>query len=153
MSWYGHTLAGAPGTPTERECPFSPSIKFSRQTKRTCARRKKGAQLNGYRIYFLNEQRGIIGAHRFLADDDETALWIAARLHDACSDACDGFELWYMARRVGRGDGAAWPVETCEAVNERRQRLLAEAEEALHHSASRIAASRRLLESLKRKQL
>jgi hypothetical protein len=106
--------------------------------------------MGGYRIYFLDEQRRIRAAQWFMADDDVAAMWIAERLSDACSDVCPAFDLWYMARRIGGGNGAARTVMKAEAVNERCQEMLVSVEESLRDSASRIAASRRLLDSLKR---
>jgi len=102
--------------------------------------------MDPYRIYFLDGASRIQSAHWFEAADDETAMWIARRLSDACSDVCLGFDLWHMARRVG---GSDTPVrETAEAVDERSQEMVAFLEETLRDSHIQIAASKRLLEKL-----
>jgi hypothetical protein len=49
--------------------------------------------MSAYRIYF-RIQDNIHGRRNFKADDDVTATRIARVLYGACSDVCDGFELW-----------------------------------------------------------
>jgi transcriptional regulator with XRE-family HTH domain len=101
---------------------------------------------NGYCLYFLNAEQGIEAAHPLEAEDDATALWIAERLYQACSDVCASFELRQGARDVG----GAPLAETGEAAVTLRQEMLVRHEEALRDSSVRIARSRELLKALER---
>jgi transcriptional regulator with XRE-family HTH domain len=103
---------------------------------------------NGYCLYFLNAEQGIEAAHAVEAEDDATALWIAQRLFQACSDVCASFELWHAARNVGGVNGGASPGEEHEAAIAIRQALLVRHEETLRDSSLRIAKSRQLLHQL-----
>ncbi len=98
-----------------------------------------------YRLYFLDANRSVTGAHWLNADDDETALWIAERLHQACSDVCSGFELRHLARPVV---GVAHPAATAEAATARRQEMLAQHIEMIRSSGLAISRSRKLLASV-----
>jgi transcriptional regulator with XRE-family HTH domain len=101
---------------------------------------------DGYCLYFLNAEQGIEAAHPLEAEDDATALWIAERLYQACSDVCASFELWQGARDVG----GAPLAETGEAAVTLRQEMLVRHEEALRDSSVRVARSRELLKALER---
>jgi len=103
-----------------------------------------------YRLYFLDSNRAVTGAHWLNAEDDETALWIAERLCQACSDVCSGFELRHLARRI---DGIARPVGMAEAETARHQEMLAQHMEIIRCSGLTISRSRKLLDSItQRKQ-
>jgi hypothetical protein len=104
--------------------------------------------MDAYRIYFLDGSGRICAAQWFQAQDDQSAMWIAEHLSDACADVYPRFELWHMARHLSGGSGLRPTTLTPEAVNQKRQDALASAEETLRDSASRIAESRRLLERI-----
>jgi len=96
-----------------------------------------------YRIFF-RAQGAIVGRDDFEAESDEIATTIAEALCDACSDGCDGFELWQGSRAVNarhaslvQVDGARLTAQTQEAVVQH--------EELLRDSQWAVAKSRRLL--------
>lgn len=55
-----------------------------------------------YRLYFWAAGR-IVGRQDFDAEDDRAAGAISAQLFDACSDKCEGYDLWSGQRRVPVG--------------------------------------------------
>jgi hypothetical protein len=107
--------------------------------------------MNGYRIYFVDVGRTIRAARWFEAEDDASALWVAERLADACSDVWHGFELWHRARRIHGGNGSTGPTESIACVNTRlREEVFVSVAESLLDSVHPIASSRRLTESINR---
>jgi hypothetical protein len=50
-----------------------------------------------FRLYFLDWRDRIAARDEFEADDDQSAMTIAASLHDAFSDCSPRFELWQGA--------------------------------------------------------
>jgi transcriptional regulator with XRE-family HTH domain len=112
--------------------------------------RPMGDDTKAYRIYFLDTAGRIDGIYWFEAEDDQTARWIADRLHRACSDLCASFELRQGPRDFAATDSGARPAKTVEEVVAQSQEMLIRHEEALHASSLRIAKNRRLLEALER---
>ena len=52
-----------------------------------------------YRMY-LRTRKDIVERRDFEAENDELAASAAATVFEACSDRCDGWDLWDGARRV-----------------------------------------------------
>jgi hypothetical protein len=102
--------------------------------------------MNSYRIYFWS-QAAIVGRDDFEAKNDESALWMAELLCEACSDRCDSFDLWQGRRRVGSSLSGprAGVVEMTPQIQEELRRR----QEAIRDSRWPIAESRRLLERIR----
>ena len=64
-----------------------------------------------YLLFFLGESGGVIGSHDFEASSDPIATAIAVLLSDACSDVCDGFQVWRGKQRVA----SLWPMNGASA--------------------------------------
>jgi hypothetical protein len=105
--------------------------------------------MNRYRLHLFDAQERMRVGHWLQAEDDDTALWIAEHLYDACSDVFASFSLWHRERSVMSRRPPRPRAQTSEDVVERRQRMLAFHEEALLDSACRIEASQRLLDRLR----
>lgn len=105
-----------------------------------------------YRLYFLDWKSRITARDDFAAEDDQSALPIAALLHDAFSDCSPGFELWQGARRLvpENHQGSAKPRQCITAITLRMQEMVLEREEILQQSRWSIATSRRLIDRLDR---
>jgi hypothetical protein len=104
--------------------------------------------MSAYRIYF-RIQDNVHGRRNFEADDDVTATRIARVLYDACSDVCDGFELWQGKREIHARQPhhqRANLVDLTEAL----QNVVLETEEHIRKSRWMIAQSRRLVQILDR---
>src|SRR5258705_7005437 len=103
-----------------------------------------------YRIYFVDPQHDLRWPYDLYAQDDAHALALAHAAGDACSDVQISVELWQGARRIA-GTSSRRP-ETIRAHWEElpidEQQSLLQIEEALLHSGTKIARSRRLLERL-----
>lgn len=108
-----------------------------------------GAMLTTYRIQFRGPSGEMLGRADFQGEDDRDAMVTAALLYRACSDLCDGFELWQAARRVDVLFGTRIKIRSGE-LNAKRQEAVAESEERLRDSHWAIAKSKRLLEQLRR---
>ena len=101
-----------------------------------------------YRMYFVDRLQEFRWPYDLHADDDAHALSLAHASQDACSDVQIGVELWQGARRIAgtsnrrpaaiRANWEELPVES--------QVCLLQIEEALLHSGTMMARSRRLLE-------
>ena len=103
-----------------------------------------------YRMYFVDRQQGMRWPYDLHAEDDAHALALAHATQDACSDVQIDVELWQGARRIA-GTSNRRP-ETIRAHWEElpidKQMSLLQIEEALLHSGTMIARSRRLLERM-----
>jgi len=55
-----------------------------------------------YRVYFLSRNGDIRNVDEFVVTDDDTALALADRVHEAVSDLYAGYELWQDSRRIYR---------------------------------------------------
>ena len=99
-----------------------------------------------YRAFFLGESGGVIGSHDFEASSDPIATAIAILLADACSDVCDGFQVWREKQRVG----SLWPMNGASESIAARMSTVAR-KTALEHehlillSRSRVSQSKKLL--------
>lgn len=96
-----------------------------------------------YRVFFLGESGGVIGSHDFEAPSDPIATAVAVLLSDACSDVCDGFQVWQGKRRIA----ALWPLNGATRaiavrMNEAARKIATECERQLLRSRSRIAESK-----------
>jgi hypothetical protein len=104
--------------------------------------------MSAYRICF-RIQDNVHGRENFEADDDVTAIRIARVLYDACSDVCDGFELWQGKREIHARQPhhqRANLVDLTEAL----QNVALETEEHICKSRWMIAQSRCLIQILDR---
>lgn len=104
-----------------------------------------------YRMYFVDRQQKIRWPYDLHAEDDARALVLAHASRDACSDVEIEVELWQGARRIA-GTSNRRPETTrthWEELPIDKQQSLLQIEEALLHSGTKIARSRRLLERLK----
>jgi hypothetical protein len=99
-----------------------------------------------YRIYF-RQGHMVVGRDDFDIDSDASAVIVGRTLFDACSDACNSFDLWQGERQID-----PWRPGELKAlgrdVTEHRQRVIAESEERLRDSRWAIASSKRLLERI-----
>ena len=102
-----------------------------------------------YCMHFLSRS-GPAGKHYYEADGDHEAVAIAGLLYDACSDACDSYEVWRDLDPVyAPYTTAARPIETMGQLSKRLQELLVNNEERIQASRWAIAKSERLLERMK----
>jgi hypothetical protein len=101
--------------------------------------------MRSYRVYFRTAWGTIGGRDDFMAEDDGTALSIAAMLYDACSDVCETFELWDGIRRVDIAARSGTAL-TVEQMDEDLEGIVLEHEIALRDTIWAVAQSRRLLE-------
>jgi hypothetical protein len=102
-----------------------------------------------YRMYF-RDAAGISGRVEFDAEDDRVAMITAELLADACSDKCNGFEVWQDTRQLcDRRTLPPFPPVTLSELSERSQAIVIETEEVIKNSAFVIASSRLLLANLK----
>lgn len=102
-----------------------------------------------YRMYFLGRTGAILGRDDFAAESDGSAILIAEVLCAACSDVCDGFELWQGTRRVDE----SFPMRrlvTVEHIALSAQETVLQREIAIRDSSWVIAGSARLLEQTRR---
>ena len=103
-----------------------------------------------YRIYFVDRLQNFRWPYDLHAQDDAHALSLAHASQDACSDVQIGVELWQGARRVA-GTSHRRPetirVHWEDLPVESQERLL-QIEEALFHSGTMMARSRRLQERM-----
>lgn len=103
-----------------------------------------------YRMYFVDRQQKFRWPYDLYGEDDAHALTLAHASQDACSDVQIDVELWQGARRVA-GISTRRPetirVHWEELPVESQQRLL-QIEEALLHSGTMLARSRKLLERM-----
>jgi hypothetical protein len=90
--------------------------------------------MNSYRIYF-RRQAAIVGHDDFEAENEESAMWMAELLCEACSHRGDSFDLWQGTRHVGSSLSGprASVLETAPRIlEELRQR-----EEAIREAGGR----------------
>lgn len=101
-----------------------------------------------YRVYLLQATDQILAAETLSATDDHEAIAIAATVHDACSDACGGYEVWRGAERIaGTHAGRISARSTTLAdLTERHQQSVIDLEERMQRTFSILAKSRRLLQ-------
>ncbi|HMI94974.1 MAG TPA: hypothetical protein VK479_00580, partial [Micropepsaceae bacterium] len=104
-----------------------------------------------YRMYFVDRQQKMRWPYDLHAKDDAYALALAHASQDACSDVETDVELWQGARRIaGTSNRRQDSIRThWEELPIDKQQSLLQIEEALLHSGTKIARSRRLLERLK----
>src|SRR5690348_13100135 len=101
-----------------------------------------------YRIYF-RDGGGICGRDDVDAEDDGTALTIAEFLFEACSDSCNGFEVWHKTRQVwDRANSLPRATLSLTELSLKTQAQVLEREDAIQRSNWAIARSRRLLRRL-----
>ena len=103
-----------------------------------------------YRMYFVDRLQQVRWPYDLHAENDAHALTLAHASQDACADVQIAVELWQGARRIAgtsnkrpeavRGNWEELPVD--------RQETLLQIEEALLHSGTAIARSRRLQERM-----
>jgi hypothetical protein len=104
--------------------------------------------MSTYRMYFRTTGQ-IRGREDFEAADDVAAIRIARVLYDACSDVCDGFDLWQGKRQL-RARQPHHQLASLANLMEAHQQLAIETEEHISQSRWLIAQSRRLIETLDR---
>jgi hypothetical protein len=101
-------------------------------------------------MYFVDRQQKIRWPYDLHAEDDAHALALAHASQDACSDVEIDIELWQGARRIAGTSNRR--AETMRANWEElpidKQQSLLQIEEALLHSGTKIARSRRLRERM-----
>jgi hypothetical protein len=97
-------------------------------------RTKGWAAMTVYRIYFTTFNGRIVGRHDFAADDDATAARIGYVLFEACSDACQAFELWEGSRKV-RSRRRRRRVSSSDLTDGRRSDRRADIAERVGHRA------------------
>jgi len=103
-----------------------------------------------YRMYFVDRLQEFRWPYDVHADDDAHALSLAHASQDACSDVQIGVELWQGARRIA-GTSNRRPAAiraNWEELPVKSQVCLLQIEEALLHSGTMMARSRRLLERM-----
>ena len=113
------------------------------------AERPAGVNIATYRVFFLDQERKIVGRDEFAAPDDAHAIAIAQTLGDACSDECADFELWQSERRIDL-DLPEGHMPGADRIVERVQETVVEREIALLESRWAIADSARLLKETAR---
>jgi hypothetical protein len=99
-----------------------------------------------YRLFFRCRMGVIIGRQDLVdAEDDGTALAMASRLFDACSDVAASFELWHGPRLVATSYARHQQIGDAASINAETQVSVARHEEMLLDSRWTIAKSQRLL--------
>jgi hypothetical protein len=93
---------------------------------------------------FFRAQGAIVGRDDFGAESDQAATIIAEALCDACSDSCDGFELWQGSRAVGARHASLVQIDAGR-LTAQMQAAVIQHEELLRDSRWAVAKSRRLL--------
>ncbi len=103
-----------------------------------------------YRMYFVDRQQRMRWPYDLHAEDDAHALALAHASQDACSDVETDIELWQGARRIaGTSNRRAESLRAnWEELPIDKQQSLLQIEEALLHSGTKIARSRRLRERM-----
>ena len=103
-----------------------------------------------YRMYFVDRLQQVRWPYDLHAEDDAHALTLAHASQDACSDVQIGVELWQGARRIaGTSNRRPEAIRAhWEELPVDRQETLLQIEEALLHSGTMIARSRRLQERM-----
>ena len=102
-------------------------------------------QLDGYRLYFLDERGAILVRKDFEASDDHQALHIARLAARLFSVTCREFALWQGKRQIWQGRLDA--VEPGPGTSDDRK---LDVEEVLQKSRWCLAASQRILAELSR---
>jgi hypothetical protein len=101
-------------------------------------------------MYFIDRLQQVRWPYDLHVENDAHALMLAHASQDACSDVQIAVELWQGARRIAGTSNR--PPETIRANWEElpvdRQETLLQIEEALLHSGTMIARSRRLRERM-----
>jgi hypothetical protein len=102
-----------------------------------------------YRVYLLDASNHINAAESFAAANDEEAIEIAASLHEACSDAFDGYEVWREANCISpNGHHRRAPtVSSREEVIEARKHDILDLADRLQRSFPCVGRSKKLLET------
>ena len=100
-----------------------------------------------YRVYLLDQNNHITAAETFSAADDAEAVEVAVSLHDACSDAFAGVEVWCGPKCVlpAGHERSAPIVPRLEDVVEARQNNVLDLEDRLQRSHATMKRSRKLL--------
>jgi hypothetical protein len=103
-----------------------------------------------YRMYFVERQQKMRWPYDLHADNDAHALALAHASLDACSDIQISVELWQGSRRIaGTSDRRPETIRAhWEELPVESQKCLLQIEEALLHSGTMMARSRRLLERM-----
>ena len=103
-----------------------------------------------YRMYFVDRLQQVRWPYDLHAENDAHALALAHASQDACADVQIAVELWQGARRIaGTSNKRPEAVRAnWEELPVDRQETLLQIEEALLHSGTMIARSRRLQERM-----
>jgi hypothetical protein len=108
--------------------------------------------MQSYRLYLRSADDAILAREDFWAENDRTALEIAAIIEQACSDLCTCCELWAEKRLVSEGMREVLPVTNrLQLLSVETQERICDLEDTLQRSGWRIAKSQKLLE--KQRQL
>jgi len=78
-----------------------------------------------YRAFFMAHGH-IVHRHEFHAESDEIAIHAADKVADACSEACDGLEIWSGARPI-----ASFKTQTSQPLLDKSRDVFARTTEAL----------------------
>ena len=104
-----------------------------------------------YRVYLYGVSGSFQGRDEFEAKDDREAMTIADLLYEACSDLCEGFEVWDGARRVDSSfSKLPCPSVSVEQITFAMQTSLMRREEAMRNSQWAVARSERLIARMDR---
>ena len=98
-----------------------------------------------YRAFIIGASGGVLATEDFDAQSDAQATITAAALARACSDVCDGFEVWRGSRRVGAQkplNGLNVQIEA--RLNEAALEVVASLKERLYQRHKSMAKSRKL---------
>lgn len=79
-----------------------------------------------YRLYLLDEGSHIKAAEGFFASKHADATEVAISVQEACSDICDGYELWCGAKRIlsNREERSRMEHEHENAIQEHQNMVL-----------------------------
>jgi len=102
-----------------------------------------------YRLYLKSWSNHTIGRADFNADDEATALAIAAGIFQSCSDIASGVEIWKGAEMIFSSKQSSLPGVRADLADE-QQRLIISTEIALRDSGWQISESRKLIEAIEK---
>jgi hypothetical protein len=102
-----------------------------------------------YRFYLVDVNDRIRAGESFSASDDREAREVAALVHDNCSDAFAGYELWRGTARIAhfRQEQPGTGEINLTDVVRRRQANILELEDRLQTTFSCMRESRKLLKA------
>ena len=98
-----------------------------------------------FRAFILGASGGVLASEDFDAQSDAQATVTAAALATACSDVCDGFEVWRGSRRVGAQKPLnGFNVRIEARLNEATRNVVANLKERLYQRHESMAKSAKL---------